>query len=75
MYGTGPQSTETSQHVNLVDTVNPDGSFMITGGNQDASRVTRQGPCRMTRSHPARLRGTGCDPRPIYAIAAPTPAT
>ncbi|HWC25136.1 MAG TPA: serine hydrolase [Solirubrobacteraceae bacterium] len=75
MYGSGPRDPGTSRHVNLVDTVNPDGTFMITGGNQDTSRVTRQGPCRMTRSHPARLRGEGCDPRPIYAIAAPTPAT
>ena len=75
MYGSGPQDPGTSLHVNLVDAVNSDGSFMITGGNQDTSRVTRQGPCRMTRSHPARLRGVGCDPRPIYAIAAPTPAT
>ncbi|MEY2517513.1 MAG: peptidoglycan DL-endopeptidase CwlO [bacterium] len=75
MYGTGPQSTSTSQHVNLVDAVNPDGTFMITGGNQDSSRVTRQGPCRLRRSEPARLTGPGCDPRPIYAIAAPGPAT
>ena len=75
MYGSGPQSTSTSQHVNLVDTVNPDGTFMLTGGNQDTSRVTRQGPCRMSRSDPARLTGPGCDPRPIYAIAAPTPET
>lgn len=75
MYGTGPQSTSTSQHVNLVDTVNPDGTFMITGGNQDSSRVTRQGPCRMIRADPARLTGPGCDRRPIYAIAAPGPAT
>ena len=75
MYGTGPQSPATSQHVNLVDTVNPDGTFMITGGNQDSSRVTRQGPCRMTTTDPARLRGPGCDTRSIYAIAAPTPPT
>lgn len=75
MYGSGPQSTRTSQHVNLVDIVNPDGTFMITGGNQDSSRVTRQGPCRLSRTEPARLTGPGCDPRPIYAIAAPGPAT
>ncbi|MFP5364641.1 MAG: serine hydrolase [Thermoleophilia bacterium] len=75
MYGSGPRSTSTSEHVNLVDTVNPDGTFMITGGNQDTSRVTRQGPCRLTAADPARIRGPGCDPRPIYAIAAPTPAT
>jgi 3D (Asp-Asp-Asp) domain-containing protein len=75
MYGSGPQRTRTSQHVNLVDAVNPDGTFMLTGGNQDSSRVTREGPCRLSRSDPARLTGPGCDPRPIYAIAAPGPAT
>ena len=75
MYGSGPQSTSTSQHVNLVDAVNPDGTFMLTGGNQDSSRVTREGPCRLSRTEPARLTGPGCDPRPIYAIAAPGPAT
>ncbi len=75
MYGSGPKSTSTSQHVNLVDTVNPDGTFMLTGGNQDSSRVTREGPCRLSRADPARLTGPGCDPRPIYAIAAPGPAT
>jgi 3D (Asp-Asp-Asp) domain-containing protein len=75
MYGSGPQNTSTSQHVNLVDAVNPDGTFMITGGNQDSSRVTRQGPCRLVRASPARLSGPGCDRRPIYAIASPVPAT
>jgi 3D (Asp-Asp-Asp) domain-containing protein len=75
MYGSGPQNTGTSQHVNLVDAVNPDGTFMITGGNQDSSRVTRQGPCRLVRASPARLSGPGCDRRPIYAIASPVPAT
>ena len=75
MYGSGPQNTSTSEHVNLVDTVNADGTFMITGGNQDSSRVTRQGPCRLIRANPARLSGPGCDRRPIYAIAAPVPAT
>ena len=74
MYGSGPQDTHTSQHINLVDTVNPDGTFMITGGNQDSSRVTRQGPCRLSDASPARLTGPGCDPRPVYAIAAPGPA-
>jgi 3D (Asp-Asp-Asp) domain-containing protein len=74
MYGSGPQNTRTSQHVNLVDTVNPDGTFMLTGGNQDSSRVTREGPCRLIRASPARLSGPGCDRRPIYAIATPLPA-
>jgi 3D (Asp-Asp-Asp) domain-containing protein len=75
MYGSGPQNSSTSQHVNLVDAVNPDGTFMLTGGNQDSSRVTRQGPCRLVAADPAKLSGPGCDRRPIYAIAAPVPAT
>lgn len=75
MYGSGPQSTSTSEHLNLVDTVNPDGTIMLTGGNQDSSRVTRQGPCRLVAADPARLSGPGCDQRPIYAIAAPAAAT
>jgi 3D (Asp-Asp-Asp) domain-containing protein len=74
LYGSGPQNTTTAQHVNLVDAVDPGGTFMVTGGNQDASRVTREGPCRLVRTNPARLVGPGCDPRPIYAIAAPGPA-
>ena len=75
MYGSGPQSTSTSEHLNLVDAVNRDGTFMLTGGNQDSSRVTRQGPCRLIPANPARLTGPGCDRRPIYAIAAPVPPT
>ena len=75
MYGSGPQSTSTSEHLNLVDTVNPDGTFMLTGGNQDSSRVTRQGPCRLVATDPAKLSGPGCDRRLIYAIAAPAAAT
>lgn len=71
MYGTGPSSTVTSEHLNLVDSVLRDGSFMITGGNQDTSRVTRYGPCRLSRSDPAYLTGPGCDGRPIYGIALP----
>lgn len=71
MYGTGPSSTVTSDHVNLVDSVLSDGSFMVTGGNQDTSRVTRYGPCRLSRTDPAYLSGPGCDNRPIYGIAAP----
>lgn len=71
MYGTGPSSTVTSDHLNLVDSVLGDGSFMVTGGNQDTSRVTRYGPCRLSRTDPAYLTGPGCDGRPIYGIAAP----
>jgi len=71
MYGTGPESAGTSQHVNLVDKLNEDGTFMITSGNSDTSRVTRQGPCKLNISEPATLTGPGCDRRPIYAITAP----
>lgn len=72
MYGTGPRPGGGSQHINLVDRVLPDGSFMVTGGNQDGGRVTRYGPCRLQRSDPAHLTGRGCDTRPIYGIASPT---
>jgi 3D (Asp-Asp-Asp) domain-containing protein len=70
MYGRDP--TRDSLHVNLVDTVLADGSFMVTGGNQDDHRVTREGPCRLHPTDPAALSGPGCDPRPIYGIATPT---
>jgi 3D (Asp-Asp-Asp) domain-containing protein len=70
-YGTGPQSTATSSHVNLVTKVNADGSFMLVGGNE-TGRVLLTGPCRLTgpagRVH---LVGPGCDSRPVYGIAAP----
>jgi 3D (Asp-Asp-Asp) domain-containing protein len=71
MYGSGPASTATSVHVNVVDSVLDDGSFMVTGGNQDGGRVTRYGPCRLSRTDPAFISGPGCDPRPIYGIAIP----
>jgi 3D (Asp-Asp-Asp) domain-containing protein len=74
MYGTDSTPPSGSDHINLVDRVLPDGSFMVTGGNQDGSRVTRYGPCRLRRADPAALEGPGCDPRPIYGIAAPTRA-
>ncbi len=72
MYGTSSAPPAGSDHINLVDRVLPDGTFMVTGGNQDSSRVTRYGPCRLTPTDPARLSGPGCDPRPIYGIAMPT---
>ena len=72
MYGTESRPGGDSEHVNLVDRVLPDGSFMLTGGNQDGSRVTRYGPCRLRRADPAGLIGPGCDGRPIYGIAMPT---
>jgi 3D (Asp-Asp-Asp) domain-containing protein len=72
MYGSSPQPGGDSQHVNLVDRVLADGTFMVTGGNQGGGRVTRYGPCRLRRSDPARLTGPGCDSRPIYGIASPT---
>jgi 3D (Asp-Asp-Asp) domain-containing protein len=71
MYGTGPESTSTSLHVNLVTAVNPDGSFMTIGGNE-GGHVALSGPCRLTTTGPAtHLRGPGCDSRPVYAISAP----
>lgn len=72
MYGTDSRPPNGSEHINLIDRVLPDGSFMVTGGNQDGSRVTRYGPCRLRRSDPAFLDGPGCDPRPIYGVATPT---
>lgn len=72
MYGTDSRPPSGSAHINLVDRVLGDGSFMVTGGNQDGSRVTRYGPCRLRRADPAFLSGPGCDPRPIYGIAMPT---
>jgi hypothetical protein len=71
MYGTSP-TVGASEHINLVDRVLPDGSFMVTRGNQDGSRVTRYGSCRLQPADPAHLTGPGCDPRPIYGIATPT---
>lgn len=71
MYGSGPQNTSTSVHVNLVSKVNPDGSFMTIGGNE-SGQVGLSGPCRLSTAGPAtRLRGPGCDSRPVYAISAP----
>jgi hypothetical protein len=71
MYGTGPQNTSTSLHVNLVTAVNPDGSFMTIGGNE-GGHVALSGPCRLTTTGPGtHLRGPGCDSRPVYAISAP----
>jgi hypothetical protein len=73
MYGTGPSSTATSDHVNLVTQVSRDGSYMLTGGNQGGfpGTVSTQGPCRLSRTDPGRQIGPGCDPRPIYGIAVP----
>jgi hypothetical protein len=70
MYGTGPENTLTSQHVNIVDTVNRDGTFMLTGGNESNS-VLRSGPCRLSVAEPTYLTGPGCDGRPVYGIAMP----
>lgn len=71
MYGSGPQNTSTSVHVNLVSKVNADGSFMTIGGNE-SGQVGLSGPCRLTTTGPTtNLRGPGCDTRPIYAISAP----
>ena len=70
-YGTGPQSTATSGHVNLVTKINPDGSFMLTGGNE-GGHVLLTGPCRLGGgAGAAHLTGPGCDTRQVYGIAAP----
>ncbi len=70
-YGSGPQSTATSGHVNLVTKINPDGSFMLTGGNE-GGRVLLTGPCRLGGGAGAvHLTGPGCDTREVYGIAAP----
>jgi 3D (Asp-Asp-Asp) domain-containing protein len=71
-YGSGPSSTSTSLHVNLVTRVNTDGSFMLTGGNEAGAQVDLDGPCRLTGTAGAvHLTGPGCDTRQVYGIAAP----
>jgi hypothetical protein len=70
MYGTGPQNTSTSVHVNLVTAVNPDGTFMTIGGNE-SGHVALSGPCRLTKGAATHLHGPGCDSRLVYAISAP----
>lgn len=71
-YGSGPQSTATSLHVNLVSKINPDGSFMLIGGNEANGEVGLSGPCRLTGgAGTAHLTGPGCDTREVYGIAAP----
>lgn len=71
MYGTS-DAPGASDHVNMVRAVNPDGTIQLIGGNQDGSRVTTYGPCRLTNGTSVHLSGPGCDPRPIYAIVAPS---
>ncbi|MDQ8045448.1 MAG: 3D domain-containing protein [Patulibacter sp.] len=68
MYGTGPAA---SLHVNLVRTVNADGTIEVIGGNQGPypGRVTTLGPCRLTNG--TYVRST-CDSRPIWAIVEPS---
>ncbi len=56
----------------MVRSVNPDGTIQLIGGNQDGSRVTTYGPCRLTNGASVHLSGPGCDTRPIYAIVAPS---
>lgn len=66
-----PRASSSYRSPHRVDRVLPDGTFFVTGGNQDGSRVTRYGPCRLECADPAHLTGPGCDTRPIYGIAAP----
>ncbi|MEA2371581.1 MAG: hypothetical protein QOH12_1975 [Solirubrobacteraceae bacterium] len=64
-FGSGPQSTSTSVHVAIVESVLPDGEITIINGNF-AGRVMRTGPCA-----PAAVqRGCGA-PAPIYGYASP----
>jgi 3D (Asp-Asp-Asp) domain-containing protein len=68
MYGS---SDTDSDHINMVQRTLPDGSFMVVGGNQDGSRVTSYGPCRLSTESVAHLSGPGCDTRGIYGIVSP----
>lgn len=69
LYGSGP-GYGASVHVNMVRSVNPDGTVQIIGGNQGSpGRVTSYGPCRLTNGPFVR---SSCDPRPIYGIVAPS---
>jgi hypothetical protein len=66
LFGTGPQSTETSLHVGIVARVDPDGTITIINGDF-AGKVMRTGPCA-----PSNAQG-GCEePAPIYGYASPT---
>jgi 3D (Asp-Asp-Asp) domain-containing protein len=73
MYGSGPANTSTSEHINMVQKVLPDGSFMVIGGNQGPlpGHVTTQGPCRLVGGANLHMEGPGCDGRPMYGIVAP----
>jgi CHAP domain-containing protein len=64
-FGSGPQSTATSVHVGLVESVLPDGEITIINGNF-AGRVMRTGPCA-----PAAAEQGCAAPAPIYGYAAP----
>jgi CHAP domain len=65
-FGTGPQTTTTSVHVALVESVLPDGEMTIINGNF-AGRVMRTGPCQPAAAQ------QGCEaPAPIYGYASPT---
>jgi hypothetical protein len=64
-FGSGPQSTTTSVHVALVESVLPDGEITIINGNF-AGRVMRTGPCE-----PAAAEQGCAAPAPIYGYAAP----
>ncbi len=64
-FGTGPQTTSSSVHVAIVETVLPDGEITIINGNF-AGRVMRTGPC------PPAAAEQGCGaPAPIYGYARP----
>lgn len=65
LYGSGPQSTSTSVHVGVVETVGPDGRITTIEGNL-SDRVKHSGPF-----YPRDAQGAG-EPGPVYAYARPT---
>lgn len=63
LYGTGPQSTSTSLHVNIVVNVLPNGQVITVGGNEGNS-VHQDGPFSVAQSEAAMG-------MPVYAIVKP----
>lgn len=69
LFGSGPQDTNTSLHVGIVESVLPNDDITLINGNF-ADAVVRTGPCQPAE---AQLGGThGCEePGPLYGYAAP----
>jgi surface antigen len=66
LFGSGPESTATSLHVAIVESVLPDGQITIINGDF-GGKVVRTGPCV-----PAEATGACEAPGPIYGYASPT---